>query len=171
MSTEISCRFCAGEDGHVVLDLGEQPASDSFPAADDRYEDPAYPLRMWLCAACNLARLAEDPTTPEEPRALEPEAMVRQARDAVERVAAAGLLPAQATVQEFRSPHGGSWLGLLAERGLGEAPVGRPADVVLDCTGLRHDEDQAAGLRHRVEALAPGGVLLVEFHAFSTIVA
>ncbi len=166
----VACRFCAGSDGAVVLDLGEQPAGDRFPAQDDSSADPLHPLRMWMCRGCGLAQLAEDPTTPEEPRAVEPEAMVRQARDAVARAGAAGLLPVGGTVREFGSPHGGSWLGLLAERGLREVGGAERATVVVDCIGVMHEEDQAAGLRRRVDVLAPGGVLLVEFHAFAAIV-
>lgn len=167
----ITCRYCGLDEGEIVLDLGSQPASDHFPAAGSPPgADPAHPLRMWLCDGCGLAQLAEDPTSPEEPRGVEPEAMVRQARDAVARVAAAGLLPPTGTVREYGSPHGGSWLGLLAEAGLTEAPTDGPAQVVLDCIGIMHDADQAAGLRRRVEDVALGGVLLVEFHAFATIV-
>lgn len=165
-----TCRWCGGADGTIVLDLGEQPAADHFPAADDPGPDPVHPLRMWLCAACGLAQLAEDPTTPEEPRGAEPDALVAQARDAVARVQAAGLVPAGGTAREFGSPHGGSWLGLLAAAGLEES-AGGPADVVIDCFGLMHDADQRAGLARRVTATAPGGVLLLQFHTLAAIVA
>ncbi len=30
-----ACRACRGEQGDLVLDLGEQPACDYFPRADD----------------------------------------------------------------------------------------------------------------------------------------
>ena len=86
------CRACGSASGAVVLDLGEQPASDYFPARDDPGPDPVYPLQMWLCASCGLAQLVSDPTVPEEPRAQEPAALVAQAADAVHRVAAAGFL-------------------------------------------------------------------------------
>jgi hypothetical protein len=127
---------------------------------------------MWLCAGCGLAQLAEDPTTPEEPRGAEPEAMLLQARDAVARVQSAGLLPAGGgSVTEFGSPHGGSWLELLAAAGLAEAAPGTPADVVVDCFGLMHSPDQAAGLAERAAAVAPDGVLLLQFHTLAAIVA
>lgn len=166
----VECRFCRAAQGQVVLDLGEQPASDHFPPVTDPGPDPAYPLRMWLCAACGLAQLAEDPTEADEPRGQEPAALVEQAADAVARVAAAGLLPAGGTVAEYGSPHGGSWLGLLAGRGLREVGDGEPADVVVDCFGLMHDPDQAAALAARAARLRPGGVLLVQFHSLATIV-
>ena len=88
------CRSCRATAGEVVLDLGEQPASDYFPPAADPGPDPSYPLQMWLCAACGLAQLLVDPTVPEEPRATEPAALVEQAADAVGRVGAADWLPA-----------------------------------------------------------------------------
>ena len=113
---EHACRACRSKDGQLVLDLGEQPACDYFPRRDPG-PDPVYPLQMWLCAACGLAQLLADPTVPEEPRGAEPAALVAQAADAVARVAAAGLLPRGARVAEYGSPHGGSWLGLLASAG------------------------------------------------------
>lgn len=156
----------------MVLDLGDQPAADHFPPVDDPGPDPVHPLRMWLCGGCGLAQLAEDPTTPEEPRGAEPAAMVAQAKDAVARVLAAGLLPAGGgSITEFGSPHGGSWLDLLGAAGLTEATPGTPADVVVDCFGLMHAADQAAGLAERVEAVAEDGVLLLQFHTLAAIVA
>lgn len=152
-----------------MLDLGEQPAADHFPPAADPSEDPVYPLRMWLCASCGLAQLHDDPTVPEEPRGTEPAALVEQAADAVGRVRAAGLLPVGGTVIEFGSPHGGSWLDHLAGHAVRPALEAEPADLVLDCFGLMHVADQAAGLEERVRRLAPGGVLLLQYHALATI--
>src|ERR1700743_2504227 len=126
------CRACRGAAGHVVLDLGSQPACDYFPPCDDPGPDPVYPLQMWLCSACGLAQLLDDPTVPEEPRGAEPAALVAQAADAVGRAARAALLPAGARVAEYGSPHGGSWLGLLAGRGLRTVGAAAEADVILD---------------------------------------
>jgi hypothetical protein len=170
-----ACRACRGETGHRVLDLGDQPACDFFPRRDDPRPDPLYPLQMWLCASCGLAQLLYDPTIPEEPKGAEPAALVAQAQDAVDRVAAAGLLPAGATVTEYGSPHGGSWLDLLASHGLtilpGQAKTGTgPADVVVDCFGLMHAADQAAAVAERAAAVAPGGLLLLQYHSLQTIV-
>lgn len=167
--TEHECRACSGQSGHVVLDLGKQPPCDYFPKYDDPGPDPVYPLQMWLCSACGLAQLLEDPTVPEEPRGTEPAALVAQAEDALSRVAAAGLLPRGARVAEYGSPHGGSWLGLLAARGLVPVADGQ-ADVILDCFGLMHASEQAQALADRAARLAPGGVLLLQFHSLLTIV-
>jgi C-methyltransferase C-terminal domain/Putative zinc binding domain len=164
------CRSCRATAGEVVLDLGEQPASDYFPPAADPGPDPTYPLQMWLCAACGLAQLLEDPTVPEEPRATEPAALVEQAVDAVGRVAAAGWLRAGGRVAEYGSPHGGSWLDLMAERRLTVVGDGAEAEVVLDCFGLMHHADQAAALAERAARVVPGGVLLLQYHSLGTIV-
>jgi hypothetical protein len=164
------CRNCRREAGHVVLDLGSQPACDYFPSCDDPGPDPVYPLQMWLCSGCGLAQLLDDPTVPEEPRGTEPAALVAQAADAVNRVATAGLLPAGAWVAEYGSPHGGSWLGLLADRGLTPVDDTAPADVILDCFGMMHAADQSAALAERAARLAPGGVLLLQYHSLDTII-
>ncbi len=165
-----TCRACRGSAGDLVLDLGEQPACDYFPRSDDPGPDPVYPLQMWLCSSCGLAQLLADPTVPEEPRGTEPAALVAQAADAVERVAAAGLLPDRGVVAEYGSPHGGSWLGLLAARGLVPSGPGGQADVILDCFGLMHAADQHQALAERAARVAPGGVLLLQYHALSTII-
>lgn len=164
------CRACRGGHGEIVLDLGEQPACDYFPSASDPGPDPVYPLRMWLCAACGLAQLVDDPTVPEEPRGAEPAALIAQAADAVERVFAAGLLTPGLRVAEYGSPHGGSWLDLLTGRGLTPVPDDAAADVVLDCFGMMHAADQAAAIAGRAARLSPDGVLLLQYHTLGTIV-
>jgi C-methyltransferase C-terminal domain/Putative zinc binding domain len=167
---EPACRACRGQTGHLVLDLGEQPACDYFPPYDDPGPDPVYPLQMWLCSSCGLAQLVSDPTVPEEPRGTEPVALADQAADAVKRVAAAGFLPAGGRVAEYGSPHGGSWLRLLAERGLRPVHDGESADVILDCFGMMHAADQSAALAGRVARVAVGGVLLLQYHSLDTII-
>lgn len=164
------CRACRASGGDVVLDLGEQPACDYFPQRDDPGPDPTYPLQMWLCSSCGLAQLLADPTIPEEPKATEPAALVEQAADAVDRVAAAGLLPVRGMVAEYGSPHGGSWLSLLAARGLVSAGPDENADIILDCFGMMHAADQGAALAERTARVRPGGMLLLQYHSLNTII-
>ncbi|MBN9745458.1 transferase [Amycolatopsis sp. A1MSW2902] len=164
--TSPRCRWCRSADGAVVLDLGPQPPADHFPALSEPGPDVVFPLRMWLCAGCGLAQLAEDETKPDEPRGVEPAALVEQAADAVSR--AAGMLPAGGTVREYGSPHGGSWLSLLSARGLTPVSDGK-ADVIVDCFGLMHEPDQQAALQARVAGLADDGVLLLQFHSLASI--
>lgn len=123
---------------------------------------------MVVCDACGLAQLAQDDTETAEPRGVEPQALKDQAAEAISRVTDAGWLPG-GTVREFGSPHGGSWLPLLAERGY-QGSEG-PADVVLDCFGIMHEADQHAAFARRAATTAPGGVLLVQFHTLAAIVA
>jgi hypothetical protein len=167
---ELACRACGHRDGQVVLDLGDQPACDYFPASSDPGPDPVYPLQMWLCAQCGLAQLAADPTVPSEPRATEPAALIAQAADAVNRVSAAGLLPAGARVTEYGSPHGGSWLDLLRRKGLTPVGAGEPAEVIVDCFGLMHEADQAGALAGRLARLSADGVLLLQYHSLDSII-
>ena len=72
-------------------------------------------------------------------------------------------------VAEYGSPHGGSWLGLLAARGLSAAEQAGQADVIVDCFGMMHAADQRAALAERAARIAPGGVMLLQYHALSTI--
>lgn len=165
-----TCRACRGRSGQLVLDLGEQPAADCFPLQGDPGPDPVYPLQMWLCASCGLAQLIADPTVPEEPRGAELAALVSQAADAVARAAEAGFLPRGGRIAEYASPHGGSWLTMLASHGLVPAAEGGRAHVVLDCFGLMHAPDQSRALAQRVARVAPGGTLLLQYHSLETIV-
>jgi len=144
------------------------PAADDFPPAGSPVsaEESSHPLAMDLCTCCGLAQLAHDETTAAEPRGIEPQALRDQAAGAVRRVADAGWLRG-ATVREFGSPHGGSWLPLLAERGFAEA---KRADVVLDSFGIMHEPDQRLAFQRRAETTAPRGVLLLQFHSLLTIV-
>lgn len=163
-----TCRGCGGTDLRRVLDLGTVPAGDDFPPVAEpvRPEESSHPLAMDLCARCGLAQLAHDDTTATEPRGIEPQALREQAADAVRHVTDRGWLRG-ATVREFGSPHGGSWLPLLAERGFAEA---ERADVVLDSFGIMHEPDQRLAFALRANATAPEGVLLLQFHSLLTIV-
>jgi SAM-dependent methyltransferase len=144
------------------------PAADHFPLAEEPVDDGSHPLAMDLCPDCGLAQLADDDTVTAEPRGVEPQALRDQAEDAVRRVELAGWLRG-ASVREFGSPHGGTWLPLLAERGFSSGPD--TADVVLDCFGIMHEPDQRAAFAQRAAATAPGGVLLIQYHSLSAIVA
>jgi hypothetical protein len=165
-----ACRSCSGQSGDLVLDLGNQPACDHFPAVHGQESDPTYPLQMWLCSTCGLAQLVGEPIVAEEPLGSEPEALVAQAVDAVERLAATGWLSGRSRVVEFASPHGGSWLGLLVDQGLAPVLDGGSGDLVIDSFGMMHDPDQAAALAERIARVAPGGILLLQYHSLDTII-
>jgi cytosine/adenosine deaminase-related metal-dependent hydrolase len=94
---------------------------------------------MWWCADCGLAQLRDDATIPEEARAIEPRAAVRQAHQAVDELLDAGLLTPGEFI-EFPSPHGGSWSEALLATGFRPA-AGQRASVVVDVYGLMHDGD------------------------------
>ena len=164
------CRACGSSTGDLVLDLGRQPPADRFPRIGDTGPDATYELQMWLCSSCGLAQLVSDPTSPEEPLATEPAALVAQAADAVDRVAAEGLFATRGTMLEYRSPHGGSWLDLLGRRGLVQVDDGERADVVVDSFGMMHAADQAEAVARRVASVSRGGMLLLQFHSLETIV-
>jgi SAM-dependent methyltransferase len=154
-----------------MLDLGAQPSSELFPKVSEAGPDPLFPLRMWLCAGCGLAQLADDADVPEELMGQEPGALLAQRRVAVRELVDACVLPHGGTAAEFPSPHGGTWLGLLREHGFAALPgTATPADVVVDgCFGLMHEPDQDAALRARLAAVRPGGRLVVQFHSLHAI--
>jgi hypothetical protein len=164
----MGCRGC-GETALVrVLDLGEVPAAKHFPLATDPvHADETHALAMNLCQACGLAQLAEDDTDTDEPPGLEPQALQDQAAAAIDEVGAAGWLRGN-TVLEFGSPHGGTWIQLLTERGFTTRTS--HADVVLDSFGIMHEPDQRSAFAQRGRATAPGGVLLLQYHSLATIV-
>lgn len=164
-----SCRWCGGTDGLVVLDAGLQPAADLFPLPTEAEPDPEHPLRMVICRTDGLVQLESDPTTPEEPRGVEPAALVQQAEDAVGRAAEAGFIKAGARVLEYPSPHGGSWVEPLAARGLIEVDEGE-AEVIVDIFGMMHDADQRAAILERASYLTDDGVLLMQYHTVAAIV-
>ncbi|QDQ96657.1 class I SAM-dependent methyltransferase [Tomitella fengzijianii] len=172
-----ACRGCGGRALVTVLDLGSVPAADHFPPADGPLcaHDPLYPLAMTVCRKCGLAQLDADATAPEEPRGVEPQALRDQAHEAVRTLARDGWLDTRGTVREFASPHGGSWLGLLAGRGFcthqSDPGTAAPADVVLDSFGMMHEADQRAAAARRRAATAPDGTLFLQFHSLGAIVA
>jgi hypothetical protein len=164
-----ACRGCGKTELSRVLDLGKVPAADYFPLVTDsvRADEASHKLAMDVCDLCGLAQLADDDTTADEPRGVEPQALKAQAEDAVDRVATAGWLTGT-TVMEFGSPHGGSWIPLLTKRGF--EVVDSQADVVLDCFGIMHEPDQRGAFERRARVTHPGGTLLLQYHSIMTIV-
>lgn len=166
----VRCRSCRGDSGDIVLDLGLQPACEYFPPLGDTAEDPVFPLRLWLCATCGLAQLADDADLPDEPEGVEPVALTEQRHDAVAAAHAIGVLPRGASVAEGATPHGGSWAAELAALGLHMAAPGAPADVVVDgAFGMMHARDQAAALDALLGQVKPDGVLLFQFHTLAAM--
>ena len=164
-----SCRWCAGGNGVRVLDAGPQPPSDLHPQPSDPEPDPEYPLVMVMCLDCRLVQLESDPTSPEEPRGLEPSALVEQAEAAVHDAEVHGYVQPGMRVLEYPSPHGGSWVEQLARRSLTEVAQG-PADLLVDIFGMMHAADQQAALAGRVSQMSADAILLMQFHTVAAIV-
>ncbi|WP_240930608.1 class I SAM-dependent methyltransferase [Isoptericola sp. BMS4] len=162
-------RWDGTAEGVVVLDLGMQPPADLFPLPTDPAPDPEHPLRMVVGARSGLAQLEADPTTPEEPRGVEPAALVAQAEAAVDHAEAAGFVRPGTRVLEYPSPHGGTWTEQLARRDMVEVTEG-PAELIVDIFGMMHDADQRAALLERRDRLSDDGVLLMQYHTLAAIV-
>ncbi|MGY4720999.1 methyltransferase domain-containing protein [Naumannella huperziae] len=161
------CRACgrAGGRDDVVLDLGEQPITQHLPEPGDPGPDPRAPLAMWCCRGCGLAQLAGEVDPGPEVVGVEPAAVRELARSALVDAGERGLLDG-ATVREFGSPHGGTWLDLLPGHRVVTDGV---AEVVIDSLGLMHEPDQARAAGRLAAALAPGGTALVQFHDLAAI--
>jgi hypothetical protein len=164
-----SCRWCGSHRGVRVLDAGLQPPSDLHPKPSDPQPDPEFPLVMVMCRDCSLVQLESDPTTPEEPRGLEPRALVEQAEAAIRQAEAEGYLRPGIRVLEYPSPHGGSWVGQLERRSLIEVPQG-PAELLVDIFGMMHEPDQRAALIRRISQMSADAILLMQFHTVAAIV-
>jgi hypothetical protein len=166
---EWSCRWCRSQSGVRVLDAGLQPPSDLHPKPSDPEPDPEFPLIMVMCSNCRLVQLERDATTPEEPRGLEPRALVEQAEAAVDQAAANGYLRPGTRVLEYPSPHGGSWIEQLERRALIEVSQG-PAELLVDIFGMMHEADQRVALASRVSQMSADAILLMQFHTAAAIV-
>jgi hypothetical protein len=164
-----SCRWCASRDGARVLDAGPQPPSDLHPHPSDPEPDPEYPLVMVICLDCRLVQLESDPTTPEEPRGLEPSALVEQAEAAINQAEAHGYVRPGIRVLEYPSPHGGSWVEQLGDRSLVEVSQG-PAELLVDIFGMMHEADQRAALTRRISQMSADAILLMQFHTVAAII-
>jgi C-methyltransferase C-terminal domain/Putative zinc binding domain len=163
-----SCRWCHSKAGVKVLDLGMQPAADLFPSATEPEPDPTYPLAMVMCASCGLAQLETDPTTPGEPRGVEPAALVKQAEAAINDAVANRYVWQGGRALEYQSPHGGSWTAQLEQRGM-SCITGGDADLIIDNFGMMHEADQRAAFQERVSHMSADAVLLIQFHTLAAI--
>jgi hypothetical protein len=161
----VNCRGCAGTDVVPVVDLGDQPTADLFPTADTPGPDPRHPLSLWLCRECTLVQLGPvEAQIAEEPLAVESATSLAHAESSVKEILRDYPELAGGVVFEFGSPHGGSWLDHLYAAGSRLAGDGEKADLVIDVHGLVHEPDMGASFQLRAERLAPGGLLVMEFH-------
>ncbi|WP_433167838.1 class I SAM-dependent methyltransferase [Kribbella sp. CA-247076] len=159
------CRGCAGENVVPVVDIGAQPCADYFPSADTPGPDPRWPLELWLCRDCTLVQLGPvEPQLPEEPLAVESATSIAHAETSVKEILADYPELTGGLVFEFASHHGGSWLQHLYAAGCRLAGDGEQAKLVVDVHGIVHEPSFGQMLKLRADRLAPGGLLVMEFH-------
>jgi hypothetical protein len=114
----VKCRGCASENVVLVVDVGDQPLADYFPAADDAGPDPRWPLSLWLCRECTLVQLGPvEAQLAEEPLAIESATSRAHAEASVKEILNDYPELSGGAVFEFGSPHGGSWLDHLSAAG------------------------------------------------------
>ena len=166
-----TCRACYGSAGDLVLDLGEQPACDYFPQCRRPGPGPGVPaadVAVFIVRPGPVAGRSHRARGAEGHRACRARRSGRRRRGTGRR----GGIPAGPgrgrRVRQSRTA-GPGW-SLLAARGLVPSGPGGQADVILDCFGLMHAADQHRALAERAARVAPGGVLLLQYHALSTII-
>ena len=159
------CRGCDSGDVLRVVDLGPQPAADYFPPMSAPGDDPRWPLELWFCRACTLVQLGPvEPRLPEPALAVESATSLAHAETSVRDLVRDYPELSGATVVEFHSHHGGSWRQHLLGAGCRTVTKDERAHLVVDVHGLAHEPAIGRPLAERVERLAPGGLLVLEFH-------
>lgn len=166
------CRGCGSSSVQSVVDLGPQPAADHFPLATDRAADPRWPLELWFCADCTLVQLGPvRPLLPEVPLAVESATSLAHAAASVDALISEHPELAGGPAVEFASHHGGSWLPRLAAAGCRPATESDQGRLVVDVHGLAHDPAPRESLARSARRLAPGGLMVLEFHHLLPLVA
>ncbi|MGH4014536.1 MAG: methyltransferase C-terminal domain-containing protein [Pseudonocardiaceae bacterium] len=159
------CRGCDSGDVGQVVDLGPQPGADYFPPMSSSGDDPRWPLELWFCRVCTLVQLGPvEPRVPEPALAVESATSLAHAATSVRDLVRDYPEISGATVVEFDSHHGGSWLQHLLAAGCRTVADGERAHLVVDVHGLAHEPAIGRCMAERVERLAPGGLLVLEFH-------
>ena len=162
--TTFACRACGRASPPEVLDLGEVPASDQFPPADDPRPDPTWPLTLHMCPGCLLVQLGPGRAAHPEPQlAVDSATAQEHAHTSVAEVLAAEGIAPGATVIELDSSHGASWLPRFLEAGLVEVPPEGQADLVVDVHHLMHFEELDPVIAAHAARVAPGGRFVCEF--------
>lgn len=171
VSQVLTCRGCGDPTPRRVVDLGSQPASDDFPSLEAPGPDARWPLELWWCPRCALVQLGPTEALLEEPvRAVESQSSRLHARRVVAALLADHPHLAGASVREFASHHGGSWLEALSDHGCRPVTTPEPAGLVVDAHALAHEQDVHSALAERAAAVAPDGVLVIEHHHLLSLV-
>ncbi len=162
--TPFACRGCHAPGPELVLDLGDVPASDVFPAADSPGPDPTWPLTLHRCPQCLLVQLGPGRGLHPEPQmAVDSVTALEHAHASVAQVLADEGLGSGSSIIELDSSHGASWLPEFTAAGLEPVGPDGTADLVVDVHHLMHAEDVGAVLAEHAARLAPGGRLVLEF--------
>src|SRR5215207_9072515 len=161
---DFGCRSCGAPNPPLVVDLGQVPASDQFPLADDPATDPTWPLALHMCSECALVQLGPGRGAfPEPQSAVDSATALAHAADSAASIVNDERLAPGQTVIELDSSHGASWLPGFREAGLVEVPKEGHADLVVDVHYLMHEEDLNAVIAAHANRLAACGTLVCEF--------
>jgi hypothetical protein len=171
MTTAFSCRGCRSQRIEPVLDLGDVPASDTFPHEHAPLPDRRWPLELYMCRSCALVQLGPaGPAAIDEQGAVESATALAHARRAVAAIMRDERLQAGDTVIEIDSGHGGSWLPGFVDSGLAIREPNTTADLVVDLHGMMHAADLDAAVAAHAARIGPSGRLVCEFYYLGALV-
>lgn len=157
------CRACGSSELEEVVDLGLVPASDTFPLASSPTHEARPPLILVVCRVCWLVQLGPGAVAAaEDPGQVTSATAQRHAARSVAEVLDSERVSSGATVREFDSGHGGSWLPAFRASGLSVVVDGE-ADLVADVHHLMHEMDANAAVAALAASMASSGVLICEF--------
>ena len=160
----LACRGCHRGSPVLVADLGDVPASDLYPAADDPGPDPRWPLTLHACPECGLVQLGPgDGPGPETPAHVVSATARAHGATTVANVVAGESIPPGTTFREHDSGHGDTWVAEWERHGLVAVSEPGPVGLVADVHGLMHASDLGVALDELAAEVAPGGALVAEF--------
>ncbi|HMG30162.1 MAG TPA: hypothetical protein VK585_08600 [Jiangellaceae bacterium] len=171
MTADHRCRSCRSDRVGLVLDLGDVPASDTFPPFSSPDPDPRWPLELYMCRDCALVQLgpAGLPAIDEQ-GSVESATALAHARSAVQSIMHEEDLRSGDSVIEIDSGHGGSWLPGFVHAGLVERDLDSTADLVIDLHGLMHEADLDAAVAAHAARMVHGSRLVCEFYYLGALV-
>lgn len=160
-----TCRSCGGRGLDTILDLGPQPDPDCLLEPDDPDPAPEAPIELAICSVCGLVQLVGP--RPAGPRPAHGHASPAPTGDPWVELIERSM---QARSPVVCDVDGSSGLPVATLAATGRIVAGLPrdgedaADLILVGHALAHADDLDALVGRIAAALAPRGLVDVDFH-------